>query len=162
MAYALIAITSAAHAETTVGHHQFFHEKRVMTVGGALAVRANKKDGLATDVYLKDKVLTTIASDSVSFDFKFTVRGSDVVLFHAAEGVSCPAMYYFLLVGADGKSVFSGKDGFGNCDDMPILRYDDRNVTLSVSAGRAGRPSTAKQIERWVWDYSTKSPVKQK
>ncbi len=161
-AYVLLVASSPVHAETTVKHGQFIHEKRVMTVGGALAVRANKKDDLATDVVLKDTVVATIDSDRVSFDFKFTVRGSDVVLFHASEGVSCPAMYYFLLVGADGKTVLSGKDGFGNCDDRPTLSYDDKGATLSVFASSDGRPSKGKQVERWVWDYSTKPPAKQK
>lgn len=161
-AYALLVVSGPVHGETTVKHGQFLHEKRVMTVGGSLAVRANKKDDLATDVVLKDKVVATIDSDKVSFDHKFNVRGSDVVLFHATEGASCPAVYYFLLVGADGKTVFSGKDGFGNCDDRPTLGYDDKGATLSVSAASDGRPSKGKQVERWVWDYSTKPPAKQK
>lgn len=161
VACTLSVIASHVQAQSTVKHDRFIHEKRLTTVGGTLAVRANKKDDLATDVVLKDKVVATIAFDTASFDHKFNVRGSDVVLFHAAEGASCPAIYFFLLVGADGKTVFSGKDGFGNCDDRPTLSYDEKSAVLSMSASNDGRPSKGKQSERWVWDYSTKPPAKQ-
>jgi hypothetical protein len=161
-AYFLLLHLSPVHAATTVKHEQFIHEKRLATVGGTLAARANRKDDSATDVVLKDKVVATIEDGPISFDYKFSVGGTDVVLFHAAAGASCPAVYYFLLVGADGKTVFSGKDGFGNCSDVPTLVYDDKGATLSSPSAGDGRPSKSKQVERWVWDYSAKPPVKLK
>lgn len=162
LAFLMTALSASAHAETTVSHKQFQRDTRVKTVGGTLAVRANKKDDMVTDVILKDKVVATIAETGLGFDHKFSVRGNDVVLLSHPSGAACPATYYFLMIAPDGKIAFSGNEGLGNCSDVPTVTYDDKAVTIAMPALGEGKPSKSKQLEKWTWDYSAKKAIKLK
>ena len=153
IALALSPLASAA--ETTINHEKFMSVDKVETVGGVFSIVDNKKNDLAKNLVLNKKTVASVEADSASIEYKLKIEDKDVVLIGISGGGSaCPANYMFATISPAGQ--FSKTEEFGNCSDIPTIRFDDKSITVSLPSG-GGRKSKTES-----WTYANGKVDKQK
>jgi hypothetical protein len=153
MALALSPLVHAA--ETTINHEKFLYADKVDTVGGAFAIVTNKKNEFAKDFVLNKKTVASVEAYNATIEYKFKIDDKDVVLIGVSGGGNaCPANYMFATISSAGK--FSKTEEFGNCSDIPTVKYDDKSISVSLPSG-GGR-----KIKMETWTYENGKVDKQK
>ena len=142
-------------AETTISHEKFMSIDKVETVGGTFSIVANKKNEFAKNLVLNKKTVASVEADIASIKYKFKIDDKDVVLIDISDGGSaCPANYMFATISPTGQ--FSKTEEFGNCSDIPTVKFDDKSITVSLPSG-GGRKSKTES-----WTYANGKVDKQK
>jgi len=116
---------------------------------------SNTKNELEKDLVLNKKTVASIEAYSASIEYKFKIDDKDVLLIGVGSGGNaCPANYMFATISPAGK--FSKTEEFGNCSDIPTVKYDDKSITVSLPSGGGRRSKTES------WTYLNGNVQKQK
>jgi hypothetical protein len=142
--------STVCFAQSKITSNNFLDAKTIKTIGGNLALKEIGKDDGKYDLIINGKRVTTIEERNVSFEYKFSLAGTDVILISLSSGGNgCPANYRFATVTQGGKVAVS--DEFGNCNDDPQVAADPTKIVVSLRSGQGRRIKT----ETWTYMSGT-------